>query len=302
MLPKGGNTIWGGPKGSKIVDAISDADYGLVNILKSSEDSPNCNSTWPRKSTYFTDDIDVLMDEYVPQGIRKIIQETYSDGGIASPSDIAKNDQDPRTWTNPLQARLPHAPNTKMYCFYGHGKETERGYLYEPVLKSQWPESLRNNSNEDTLNRLVRSSDKNEMFIRMKLKLDAADPKYALRTGIYHVDGDGTVPTLSNGFMCAHAWKEYSHLNPSNITVVTREYLHEPRSGLGSLRGGPKTSDHVDILGNHQMTFDILKIVSGFSREGSITTPGGEVYDLGEVEEKIASNIREMSQKINLRI
>jgi hypothetical protein len=30
-----------------------------------------------------------------------------------------------RKWTNPLEVRLPDARDMKVYCLYGHGKETE---------------------------------------------------------------------------------------------------------------------------------------------------------------------------------
>ncbi len=30
-------------------------------------------------------------------------------------------------WTNPLEVQLPIAPSLKIYCLYGHGKETEVG-------------------------------------------------------------------------------------------------------------------------------------------------------------------------------
>lgn len=38
-------------------------------------------------------------------------------------------DADPRRWTNPLETRLPNAPSMQIYCLYGHGKPTERGYV-----------------------------------------------------------------------------------------------------------------------------------------------------------------------------
>jgi hypothetical protein len=52
-------------------------------------------------------------------------------------------------------------------------------------------------------------------------------------------DGDGTVPLLSLGSLCARHWRE-PRLNPSGIRVVTREFPHEPVYGLGELRCGAR--------------------------------------------------------------
>jgi len=35
-------------------------------------------------------------------------------------------------WTNPLESTLPVAPDMKIYCLYGVGKNTERAYMYKP--------------------------------------------------------------------------------------------------------------------------------------------------------------------------
>ena len=51
-------------------------------------------------------------------------------------------------------------------------------------------------------------------------------------------DGDGTVPLLSLGALCARHWRE-PRLNPSGMRVVTREFPHEPFYGLGELRCAP---------------------------------------------------------------
>ncbi len=64
---------------------------------------------------------------------------------------LKRNDADFRKWSNPLEVRyetipstciylprpffsllrLPYAPSMKIYCVYGHGKETERSYWYD---------------------------------------------------------------------------------------------------------------------------------------------------------------------------
>jgi phospholipid:diacylglycerol acyltransferase len=51
------------------------------------------------------------------------------------------------------------------------------------------------------------------------------------------------------------------------------------------MRGGPYSSDHVDILGNIDMMEDLLKIVSE--------------YDVETVEDLIVSDIHKIAKQIN---
>jgi phospholipid:diacylglycerol acyltransferase len=63
---------------------------------------------------------------------------------------------------------------------------------------------------------------------------------------------DGTVPLLSLGYMCAPSggWTKYADLyNPGRSPVITREYLHQVSDNALDVRGGPKASDHVNLLG-----------------------------------------------------
>lgn len=69
---------------------------------------------------------------------------------------------------------------------------------------------------------------------------------------MFQAEGDGTVPLLSLGGLCRHPWTPGSRLNPSGVRVVTREYRHSADKGT-LLQGGPHSSDHVDILSNHQL-------------------------------------------------
>lgn len=47
----------------------------------------------------------------------------------------------------------------------------------------------------------------------------------------------------------------------TGITCVTREQEHNPKAM--SFQGGPNTGDHVDIMGNHDVIADVLKVVAG---------------------------------------
>ncbi|CAG8551577.1 2759_t:CDS:10 [Funneliformis caledonium] len=107
------------------------------------------------------------------------------------------------------------------------------------------------------------------------------DPK--IKSGVHNGEGDGTVPLLSLGYMCTKGWKNPLY-NPAKIKIITREFQHEVGPAF-DLRGGAKTSDHVDILGNYELTRDTLKIASGRG---------------GELDDRITSAIREYSAKVKI--
>jgi phospholipid:diacylglycerol acyltransferase len=71
-----------------------------------------------------------------------MIWTNYSFGIERNENVLKKNARDPRKWSNPLEVqcvvyhepldwklmscpRLPNAPSMKIFCVYGHGKETE---------------------------------------------------------------------------------------------------------------------------------------------------------------------------------
>lgn len=345
MLPKGGNLIWGSTVGG-VVDAPSGVAYGIVHFnettsgrgLGAAEEvneeearkSPSHKRATPpsslKKDTYNTDDLDEILEAFLPPPAYERVKRAYTWEGIAkNAQEVAANEKNPGTWTNPLLSALPKAPNLKMYCLYGVGKDTERGYEYGAVPLEQWDNlhaQMAAAGNLTTLHEYQRSHESKQVLLRYKLDLEKTGADHRLYTGIYHVDGDGTVPTLSNGYMCVHGWRHYRHLNPANVTVVAREYLHEPSAGLVDIRGGPRTSEHVDILGNHEMTMDILKIVSDHYDDYDIDDNDGQNKDDGHqdgcqnvrsaskdrrrqdgdtpVPERILSNIKEMATKIKM--
>jgi phospholipid:diacylglycerol acyltransferase len=63
--------------------------------------------------------------------------------------------------------------------------------------------------------------------------------------------------------MCAPkngAWTKHRDLyNPGHSPIKTKEYVHEESDGKLNVRGGTKTADHVDILGNWDMTVGIKR-------------------------------------------
>ena len=94
-------------------------------------------------------------------------------------------------------------------------------------------------------------------------------PEHKVQTGVKYSDGDGSVPLVSLGYICADAWqRKDSGLNPSGATVFTREYQHRSEFVVDDpVRGGPSSGDHVDVLGNKDMMTDLARIVSDFEVE-----------------------------------
>lgn len=45
-----------------------------------------------------------------------MLASNWSFGFAESEEEVAKNDADPRKWTNPLETRLPNAPSMSIYC------------------------------------------------------------------------------------------------------------------------------------------------------------------------------------------
>ena len=208
-------------------------------------------------------------------------QYSYHDQDVSDEND---DDDEPtsRTWHDPTRTPLPYAPNLKIYCLYGVGIETERAYYYKRNVVDH-PESGKQNQNASSSLLLEEPA--------VVLDSNVQDVRHNVHTGIRYVDGDGSVPLLSLGYICADAWRRPSSgLNPSGTAVYTREYTHQPEFVVDDpVRGGPHAADHVDILGNDEMLTDVLRIVTGF-----------------EVEEKVQANhivseIEEIAAEINKR-
>jgi len=150
-----------------------------------------------------------------------------------------------RRWANPLAVPLPRAPSMKLYALYGVGKPAERGYVYR--------------LNPDRSER---------RFLPYVIDSRVADPDSNVRRGVRVTDGDGTVPLISLGYMCAEGggWdpKVNPHLNPSGIKCIVREFANRVVSPMDILRITSDSADHVDIIGNTELIADVLKIAGRF--------------------------------------
>ncbi|KAF8320303.1 phospholipid:diacylglycerol acyltransferase, partial [Clavulina sp. PMI_390] len=295
---KGGNAIWGDSTGAP-------------------DDRPGSNSTFgdmisfrARSPSLHGEDVDITTDalgrpvphietnpgfdkltpeqagEYVlqqvPEEWQRMMQTNYSNGIERDEEQLKKNNQDPTKWTNPLEIQLPNAPSMKIYCVYGHGKETERSYWYSrgkydqdiPFSDEANPVCL--NSTDCSIDRIPPGAT-NETVPRPPLDMPLlreswidtavieppeANPK--VTNGVKIGEGDGTVSLISLGAMCVEGWKR-KNWNPAGIKVTTVELPHLPDSL--DPRGGATTGEHIDILGSTGLNEVLLKVASGRGHE-----------------------------------
>ncbi|KKK25550.1 hypothetical protein P175DRAFT_0466329 [Aspergillus ochraceoroseus IBT 24754] len=227
MLPKGGEAVWGNSTWAPDDQPGQSMTFG--NLLNFRE----TNSSWTRRNLTVSQSLEYLLNQS-EDWYRDQVLSSYSHGVAPTAAEVEANEKDPRTWLNPLEARLPLAPDMKIYCFYGVGKPTERSYFYH-----EEPDPLVNlNVSIDTTVTIN----------------DGADH------GVLMGEGDGTVNLISTGYMCAKGW-HIKRYNPAGVKIKVFEMPHEP--DRFSPRGGPNTGDHVDILGRASLNEMILRVAGG---------------------------------------
>ncbi|KAG9157435.1 hypothetical protein Leryth_010275 [Lithospermum erythrorhizon] len=183
--------------------------------------------------------------------------------GIAEDLDDEKYDHY-KYWSNPLETKLPNAPDMEIFSLYGVGIPTERAYVYK-------------------------LSPSGDCYIPFQIDNSAeGGDESCLKGGVYSVDGDETVPVLSAGFMCAKGWRGKTRFNPSGMRTYIREYNHAPPSTLLEGRG-TQSGAHVDIMGNFALIEDILRVAAGAS--------GNELGG-----DQVHSGIFKWSERINLQL
>jgi phospholipid:diacylglycerol acyltransferase len=256
MLPKGGHRIW--DSGADLISESNFTDKPLAFIeftdeLHAGIDTDSC---FGRKGH---DSVSCVVSTYSKKA-KWSVDETLSflskwgaglGPGHAGP--IYNLLKEPMSkWIDPTRTPVPYAPSLKIYCFYGVGLETERSFFYK-----------RNQEQIEYENSLNFTIPLDLPFVMDGALEISNEVKYGVRMS----DGDASVPLLSLGYMCVEGWKN-SYLNPALSQVTTREYLHQHEFVVDDpMRGGPKSADHVDILGNIDMTGDVLRIVTNFDTE-----------------------------------
>lgn len=242
MIPKGGEAIWGNvthspdDPGNELltadvgvtIEGPKNHTLGKFLRYRSRVDAPNAEAGILQTEEDFTlgDTIDKLL-EISPEWLTKRIKENYSFGIAKSAEELEANNHDHLKWANPLEVALPHAPDMKIFCFYGVGNPTERAYTYKK-------------GDEDS-------------GLPVVIDTESEHP-------VYFSDGDGTVSLMTH--LICHEWqKPNSRFNPANIPVTVVEMKHEPDTF--DIRGGAKTAEHVDILGSAELNELILRVVTG---------------------------------------
>lgn len=269
MLPIGGNAVWGDENGAPDDVPGQNETFGKFISFKNTNGSliPG-NLTVGQSIPYLYSNAE---DWY-----KDATQRSYSQGVAHSKKVVEDNQVIPAKWMNPLESRLPLAPNMKIYCFYGIGKPTERAYFYR--------EEKDTTTGNNSFVTIGMSSSICNISAHTDIILDTSvtTPSGDVDHGVVMGEGDGTVNILSTGYMCNKGWK-IKRYNPANIPVVAYEMPHEP--DRFNPRGGPNTADHVDILGRSSLNDLILRVAGG---KGHL------------VQDNIVSNIREYSEKVKI--
>ncbi|CAI5708334.1 unnamed protein product [Hyaloperonospora brassicae] len=271
MLPMGGDRIWGtvnsAPDDIVSASPLSTGKNSTVDPQKVEEHVERYGSGGQivrfinaTHENITAGDVHHLLGELDPY---LATFSSWFSTGIADDPSLPEYDQ-AKYWTNPLETTLPKAPSLKIFCFYGVGKPAERGYSYgdNPLQE----ESVYVNG---------------KRVAPYVFNTEISDLPY-IKGGIRYTDGDGTVPLVSLGLMCASGWRTRK-FNPGGVHVRVREYSHNPVSMLFDARGGPETADHVDIMGNHALIRDVLLVAA-------------RAYD--RVPENITSSIMEIAERI----
>ncbi|PYH89440.1 phospholipid:diacylglycerol acyltransferase [Aspergillus ellipticus CBS 707.79] len=227
MLPKGGEAVWGNSTWAPDDQLHQSHSYGTVlNFRETNSTNTSKNLTVPESLSYLFKDSESWYSNQV--------LSSYSHGVAHTKREVEENENDPRTWLNPLEARLPLAPDMKIYCFYGVGKPTERSYFYQ---------------------------EERDPLVNLNVSIDTTvTNNEGVDHGVMMGEGDGTVNLLSTGYMCAKGWR-MNRYNPAGVEVKVFEMPHEP--DRFSPRGGPNTGDHVDILGRASLNDLILRVAGG---------------------------------------
>ncbi|CAI0398107.1 unnamed protein product [Linum tenue] len=192
--------------------------------------------------------------------------EAHFSHGIADNLDDPKYTQHYKYWSNPLETKLPDAPDMEIYCLYGIGIPTERSYVYKQSPSSRCK----------------------SIPFRIDTSVNGDRGESCLRGGVSFVDGDESVPVLSAGFMCAKGWRGRTRFNPSGASTYVREYRHKPPASLLEGRGA-ESGAHVDIMGNVGLIEDVMRVAAGATGLGI----GGD---------RVHSDIVRMSDRINIRL
>ncbi|XP_065866789.1 putative phospholipid:diacylglycerol acyltransferase 2 isoform X2 [Euphorbia lathyris] len=270
LMPKGGETIWGNLDWSPEERHVCDLSKKTYRRSSVNDNTSDVNEVFQVKKSVkygriisFSKSASELPSSQLPSINSKRAEAHFSHG-------IADNLDDPKYkhykyWSNPLETRLPDAPDMEIYCSYGVGMPTERSYVFKlsPTNRCK----------------------------SIPFRIDTAvngEEDSCLKNGVHFVDGDESVPVISAGYMCAKGWRGKTRFNPSGSRAFIREYKHKPPSSLLEGRG-IESGSHVDIMGNFGFIEDVLRVAAGAT--------GPEIGG-----DRIHSDILRMSEKVKLQL
>lgn len=298
MMPLGGNAIWGNATTAPdetLARAAPDVECNVSDIEAIKEHTKEEGSQGVMLQ--FSDDAsENRTAAEIPTILGKVdkTMTKLEDRFQVNASNRLQSTNSTNAWINPLLSPLPNAPSLKMFCMYGIGISTERGYIFK--RNPEYKDFTNATSTTEQTEQCAVDGSAAGQSIPYILDTEYNKPPW-IRAGIRYTEGDGTVPltrylfiyyecfiNYSLGYMCAKGWK-HNALNPGNAKIIIREHVHNPVSVIYDARGGPATADHVDILGNLELIKSILNIAGG--RE-----------DL--VPEEIHSDIKSISENIHL--
>ncbi|RZB74939.1 putative phospholipid:diacylglycerol acyltransferase 2 isoform X2 [Glycine soja] len=274
LMPKGGETIWGGLDwcledwnnyDQEISWGSNSATFNLsyeAVWIDCDEMSRESIQKISKKRAYTARTVFDILNFVAPKMMKRA-EAHFSHG-------IAENLEDPkyahyRYWSNPLETKLPDAPDMEIYCLYGVGIPTERSHVHKFYPSEK---------------------DKSIPF-QIDSSADGEEGSW-LHNGVYFVDGDESVPIVSSGFMCAKGWHGRTRFNPSGTATYTIEYQLKQPGGLIDRRGLENGASS-NIMGNAALIEDVLLVAAGATG-----------VDIGG--DRIFSDIMRMSERINLRL
>ncbi|KAL4195888.1 hypothetical protein AMTRI_Chr04g243330 [Amborella trichopoda] len=250
-------------------EAVKDNNLGHSNV--------SCGDVWTEYQEMTWDSVKAVADYKVYTAgslldlLHFVAPKMMQRGDAHFSYGIADNLDDPKYenykyWSNPLETKLPNAPEMEIYSMYGVGIPTERSYVYK----------------------LSPLADTCFIPFRIDTSAEGGDTGSCLKGGVHSVNGDETVPVLSAGFMCARGWRGKTRFNPAGISTYIREYDHAPPANLLEGRG-TQSGAHVDIMGNFALIEDIIRVAAGATGE-----------DIGG--DQVHSDIFKWSESIKLKL
>ncbi|KAG6426386.1 hypothetical protein SASPL_110609 [Salvia splendens] len=247
MIPKGGDTIWGGldwspeqgyaaskrkhntsqpedltcTEDGNVKQKVKFAHYG--RIISFGKDVAEAHSSEIQRidfrdavkgNNFANDTCEDVWTEYHDMGISGITAVAEYKAYFTRSAKLycPKNDG---AWKCSFFLWLPNAPDMEIFSMYGIGIPTERAYVYKqvPAADCYIPFQIDTSVVEEDIDRCVKD-------------------------GVFTVDGDETVPVLSAGYMSAKAWRGKTRFNPSGMK--TYDIMRVAAGATGEELGGDR--------------------------------------------------------------